>query len=180
VRKFIAILLIVVMAGFLYYHIKDKVDVRKDKVTEFDKIISLDLEQKYPDTVDEVIMINNQIVQYLYGGNILQEEIEAVVNIQRNLFDSELIKINPIEIQIEKVKVEIEKAKEDNLKIIDCKYLSVQYQEQFPDIARVKVLQYTNTEKNNFLEYYLKKQEDNTWKIVGWKKTEEFVISEEL
>ena len=129
---------------------------------------------------EDLIRINNRIISYLYGGEVKTEEIETLVSIQRTLFDSKLLEINPLEIQVEKVTTKIEEYKEKRFKIIEIKQKSTEYKEEDTNIASIKVIQYTNGENDNYLEYYLKKQIDNTWRILGWKIIGEFDIAEEL
>lgn len=178
-RKLLAIMIIILcVVGYYSYLNRDKF-VKKEKLTGFDKIIELSSGGEDLDNPDDAIIRNNQIISYLYGGEIKPEEIETLINLQRDLFDPDLLEINPVELQIEKIKSKIQEYKEKGFKIITVKQKSATYEEKNKNVARIKVIQYTNGESDNYLEYYLRKQVDGTWRILGWKVVDQFEISEE-
>jgi len=175
----LAIVAIFICIGAYYYYIninKNNSISKEKKLNEFDKIIELASENKEFENPDELIIRNNRIISYLYGGKAKLEEVETLINIQRNLFDSELLNINPLELQQEKVKVFVEDYKEKGFRIIDIKQTPAQYKDENPNISRIRVIQYTNGETDNYLEYYLRKQVNDTWKILGWETIDEFDI----
>lgn len=182
-RKLLAIIIIIICVGGYYYYIEREGSVKlakKERSTELDKIIEHSAQEESFSNPDEVMIRNNRIISYLYGGDVKPEEIEVLISIQRNLFDSELLEINPFELQLEKVKSKIEDYKEKDFKIINIKQKSAEYNEKNQSISTVKVIQYTNSGKDNYLKYYLRKQVDNNWRIIGWEIIDKFTISEEL
>lgn len=179
-RKFLAIIFILISVGIYYYYTGEKKLLKEEKQTEFDRIVEMSAKEEIFYNPDEVMIVNNKIISYLYGGKVKSEEIEPLITIQRSLFDNELLQINPIELQVEKVKSKIEEYKEKEYVIISIKQRSAQYEENNKNISRVKVIQYMTGGIDNYLEYYLRKQIDNTWKILGWETVDEFSISEEL
>jgi len=180
VRKFFMIAVILICVGTYYYYVKTERTVKEEKITEFDKIVELSNEANYFSDPDQLMVMNNRIIAYLYGGNVKDEEIEQLVTIQRTLLDNELLKINPLETQLIKIESKIAEYKEKELKVIKIKQRSAQYDEKNKNIAKVQVIQYMNAGDDNYLQYYLRKQVDDTWRILGWEVTDEFSISEEL
>ncbi|NLM13669.1 MAG: hypothetical protein GX209_07980 [Epulopiscium sp.] len=178
-RKFLMIVVILICVGTYYYGGREKTIV-EEKVTEFDEIVGLSNEANYLSDPDQVMVMYNRIIAYLYGGKAKDEEIELLVTIQRSLLDNELLQINPLETQLIKIESKIAEYREKNLKVIRIKQRSAQYDEKNKNIARVQVIQYMNGGDDNYLEYYLRKQIDDTWRILGWEIIDKFSISEEL
>ncbi|WP_058486313.1 DUF6715 family protein [Defluviitalea phaphyphila] len=180
-RKVIGII-IIIFCLFLYYVSlnENKLKDKESEISEFDKIINLNIEKEEFSNPEDVITRNNQIIAYLYGGEVKLEEVETLVILQRNLFDLDLLEINPLEEQVKKVKATIEEYKKNGFKVIGIKQKSAVYEENNKSIAKIKVVQYTNGNTDNYLEYYLRKQEDNTWKILGWEIVDKFEISEDI
>ncbi|HHW66420.1 DUF6715 family protein [Defluviitalea raffinosedens] len=179
VKKFFAIIVLLICVGAYYYGAKEKA-VKQEKTTEFDKIIEMSKEANYFNDPDQLMIMNNRIISYLYGGKAEDDQIEQLVSIQRTLLDNELLEINPFEAQLSKIKGKLEEYKENNLKVIQIKQQSAQYDGKNTNIAKVKVIQYMNGGNDHYLEYYLRKQPDETWRILGWEVIDEFEISEEL
>lgn len=182
-RKISAIIIIIIIIGVYFYYINSNNSdemINVEKLSAFEKIISLNAGQDDFYSPGEVVKRNNIILSYLYGSSVQNEEVNELIILQRNLFDPDLLEINPLEIQLEKVKLKIDEYKKSGYKIIEIKQDLVEYEDKNANIAKVKVIQYTNSNTDNYLEYYLRKQEDGTWRIIGWEVVDEFVILNEL
>lgn len=177
-RKTVAMAILAGLAVILFFYMNNKIENPTETTTQFQKIMEYDLEHKYPISPYEVMAINHEIVQYLYGHKIQEHEIESVVAKQRKLFDKELLDLNPFEVQVEKVKKEVAEYQEVGFKIIKIDQVPIEYSPHNAKIASMKVIQYTNTIENNYLEYYLRKQTDDTWKIFGWQPIDQFSVPE--
>lgn len=129
-------------------------------------------------TPDQVIKFNNIVAKHLYGGNVTEEEIALLVDVQRLLFDDKLLEKNPIGVHLERVKEEIIKYKEKDIKIIGYKNLAPEYIGYSKDSAIIKVVFYLNTSTKGeiYQEYLLKENEEGNWYIQGWAETEEFKV----
>jgi len=181
-------LLIVIMIAVYFYYMNSKDSntgqgtvVEKTELSKFEKIKKLNEQQSELFSPNEVIERNNIILSYLYGGELEnEEEIDDLILFQRNLFDPDLLAINPYEEQVEKVKATLEEYKKTGYRIIEIKRDVVQYEKNNPNIAKIRVIQYTNSNKDNYLEYYLRKQEDGSWRILAWEITDEFSILNEF
>jgi hypothetical protein len=178
-HKTIAIILLIVLTGGIYYFIDHERSSPKTKsLSPYQKVMSHDLEENYPSSPYEVMIMNNHIITYLYGLEIKEEEIPTVINQQRYLFSPELLELNPEDVQVEKIVTEIKAYKEQGFKIIRINSLPVEYNPQNVKLATVKVIQFTNAPKNNYLKYVLEQQINGEWKILGWKSTDQFEIPE--
>ena len=185
-RKILAILIIIILAGGYFYYLnnndnEEKTIRKKEELTKFDNMIQLNEYQDEFYSPNEVVERNNIILLYLYGGELADdEEIRELIRIQRNLLDPDLLEINPYEEQIEKVRLKVEEYKESGYKIIEIRQDVVKYEASNPKIAIIKVIQYTNSNTDNYLEYYLRQQENGTWRILAWEIVDEFSILNEF
>ncbi len=66
----------------------------------YNKIMSKDYINNYPAGYLEVIEENNEIVMYQYGRDIVDAEAKDIIEVQRQLFASELLELNPIDNQV--------------------------------------------------------------------------------
>lgn len=199
-RKTIAILVLVILAGVLYWYTGSHVEKPEPGPTEYEKLMETNLDTDYPTTLEGVIDYNNKIMMYMYGTetkkpkDFLETQLTSLVEQQRKLFDKELLDINSVENTVERMKEELTKNKEIGLIIIDSKVGMIKelpYKDQDGRyMARVKVIFYTNEKQNIYMEYGLRedgprpKKDDTTtpkpnWKIAGFKQVEPFDITEE-
>ncbi len=180
-NKVIGIILIIVMGVVFYYSSIGKFDrITKQFESDYEKILSYDLNDKYPDTPIAIIGVYAETIEYLYGQTKkgekkTDENIQDVIYVQRKLLDQEVLDTNPEEVQVAKVKEEIQQLTKQGVYIISTKVMP-EYVQAKNDIYGVKAVQYTNKKGNNYLEYYLRKDNNNRWKIVGWEDIEPFSL----
>lgn len=152
----------------------------KDNRKESDRII-----QTAGKSPDQVIALNSLIVKITYGKDLDKKQLEDLVALQRRQFAKELLGENEQTNHQLKVWLETEKQKDKKLKIVDYKALApypmdkVKYNGVARNTVKVSVVFYTNISgKNQYVDYLLYEDDDKHWKIVGWAKGEEFLISE--
>ena len=134
---------------------------------------------KLQQTPDQVIRLNNMIMKIMYNNKVSEEEIELLLNTQREVYDQELLDKNPKEIHLERGKEEVQKYKDSNLTIIGYDNLAPEYFGEEKDNAIIKVVYYLNDTSSKgqiYEQYLLVKDQDNRWKIKGWMSTEEFTV----
>lgn len=159
--------IIMVAVGFILKR-EEAVNV---ETTKYDNIMAYDLDTQYPSNYVEVLNIHNQIVEFLYGGEITDDQIAEVIAQQRKLFSKELLSLNSYDSQVQKATIEIQTQRESGEMIISHNLVESFVTPESPDVAIAYVAEYTNTTKNNYLQYDLIK-EDNLWKINSWHKVD--------
>lgn len=163
----IILCIIMVAVGFILR----QEDAVKVETAKYDKIMAYNLDTQYPSNYVEVLNIHNEIVQFLYGGEITDEQIPDVIAQQRNLFSKELLALNSYESQVQKATIEIQTQRESGEMIISNDLVESFVTPESPDVALAYVAEYTNTTQNNYLKFDIIK-EDHLWKINSWHKVD--------
>lgn len=197
----VVILLIAVLGGALYgiYAFQEKKQESKPvaetnalneaKVIELldDKNAAerqriLQLAAKSP---DQVIALNSLILKITYSRDLKKEEMDELIKLQRSQFSPELLEKNEEESQQLKVWAEVERQRNQKVKIVDFKALApynmekVKYNGVARQTAKVSVVFYSNVKGNNYyIDYLLYEDDQKQWKIAGWAKGEEFLVTE--
>lgn len=146
-------------------------DAIESETEKYDHIMAYDLATQYPSNYVEVLNIHNEIVEFLYGGEIRDEQISDVIAQQRNLFSKELLSLNSYDSQVQKATVEIQTQRETGELIISHNLVESFVTPESADVALAYVAEYTNVGKNNYLKFDIIK-EDNLWKINSWHKVD--------
>ena len=197
----VVILLIAVLGGALYgiYAFQEK--KQESKPTEETNVLNeakvielldsknteerqriLKLAAKSP---DQVIALNSLILKLTYSKEWKRKELDELVKLQRSQFTPELLEKNGETEQQLKVWMETERQKNQKIKVVDFKALApynmekVKYDGIARQTVRVSVVFYTNVRGNNYyIDYLLYEDDQKQWKIAGWAKGEEFLVTE--
>lgn len=152
---------------------KEKVAERtKSEKTAYEMVMEIDLDQNYPGDPQGVIKLNNEITVLLYGGAILEEQIEPVILQQRMLFAKELLDLNQAEAQVLMATAQIEDIKNAGQRVLGVTYKEPVYDPADDNLCSVYVMQFTSTNVSNSLKYDLIK-EGGKWKILQFYFAEE-------
>ena len=186
-RKILPIvILIVVIGGFVYFYglqgrgnqedgnmgvmTDEKILELSQSTTELANFIN-----SVKETPEQVIRTNSIIRKMTYSGEYNEAEIESLVNMQRTLFQEELLEHNPKEFHHIMIRSEIEQWEKAELKIIGSDYLPAKYESD--KVAIIKVVFYTNDpNKDIYTQYLLEKNVFDQWEIKGWMGSEPFEI----
>lgn len=183
-RGILAITLIVAFGVIYYAFIADRgtepQPATMETNDEVSKLIVRNLETDYPNSPREVIRFYSRIMQSYYTLDYTEAELLKLVEQSRILFDSELLEANPEETYLEDLKVEIKSYEEMQQTITNYKVAEVgkiqYYSEDGKDYAKVSV-EYTLKSKEAsskvYQDYMLRKDEEGSWKILGWQLTPE-------
>ena len=172
-RKWIAILIMILVSVNFYFSIKRLKPVSQEK-KEIGQILNEmeeEIRTEYPDDPTQVITLHNTLMDALYGDQVTQEQVQQIIQIQRTLYDSEFLELTTGEKQLEDVTRELLMIKEQNLKIISSNIMN-SYEEP-PEVVKVEVAHYTN--QTDIIRLYMLRKETvegpqkDTWKIYGWK-----------
>lgn len=142
-----------------------------------DTLLRRDLERDYPLTPTAVVSYYSDLVLAYYKDGCKEATREDLIVKSRLLYDDELLENNPEDGQLLNMEAEIKDYKKNKKQIIKytvCKPEEVQYGDlDGADVALVQV-SYRIREKKDLSdvkeEFFLRKDEDGHWKIVGWQR----------
>ncbi len=138
---------------------------------QYYKIIEKDYINNYPPGYLEVIEENNEIVMYQYGKEIVDAEAKDIIDVQRQLFASELLELNPVERQIDGYLKEINdnRAREVERYITDRKTVTSEVIAYDGSIVSAYVDEYYSDGMVVQYDYYLI-SEGGKWKIYSYER----------
>lgn len=154
-----------------------------------DKVITLlekDFVTNYPKTPREVLKIYNRIQQCIYNESLNDDELKAVTEKMRELFDDDLLKSNSVEKQLGDLKAEL-KAYKKTKKTISNDIIdnnsAIQYKKiKNRECASVSVSYLLHDKEGyskTYQEFLLRKDSKGNWKILGWQLIAPVDIQEE-
>lgn len=150
------------------------------EVSEIDKIINKDLEETYPHTAREVVQLFVRIQKCYYNEKWKEDEFVKLAYKATELFDEELKNENPFDEYYEELKNEVAQYK-DERKIINRTILdkssevvySTVEEQKYASINCIYYLKSSSGTSKVEETYILRKDENDRWKILGWKEYEE-------
>lgn len=150
------------------------------EVTEIDKVLNKDLEKSYPHTAREVIQLFIRIQKCYYNEKWSEEEFVKLAYKATELFDEELNNSNPFDEYYEELKTEVSQYK-DEKKIINRTILdktseivySTVEEQKYASLNCTYYLKSASGTSKVIETYILRKDEEDRWKILGWKEYEE-------
>lgn len=177
----VAVLMVALIGGYYFYlsHRTTKPAEEDVEVTELDKVIGKQLENKYPPTPREVIKFYNRIIECAYGDSCSEEQLGQLVSQARKLMDEELLAGNPEDEHKIKLLEDIAVYKDNKQKIIQTQVCNSD-EVEFADIedrkcAYVSASYFIKQGKGKFERtnenYLLRKDADGNWKILGYYLT---------
>lgn len=135
--------------------------------------------QKSP---EQVVRLNALLRKMMYAKETPDNQLESLLRIQRQLYAPELIKKNRMDVNFIRLKKEIERWHETKTAILSYETQGVKYIGQVSyggvkkETAFVDAVLYTNKKDVDiYVTYVLYLDTDDTWKIYGWQKGEEFL-----
>lgn len=180
----LAITLIVAFGVVYFAFIADRGTEPKPAIMETNdevsKLIVRNLDTDYPNSPREVVRFYSRIMQSYYALDYTEEELLKLVSQSRILFDPELLEENPEEDYIIDLRAEIKSFEEKEQTITNYKVDEVgeieYYSAEGIEYAEVSV-EYSLKNKDGlskvYEDYMMRKDEEGSWKILGWKLTPE-------
>ena len=178
----IVVLVIIAVVGY-YAYLSNRSRTQKDeaKLSAVQTVLSKSLEFDYPPTPKEVMKYYNEIVKCFYNEECTEEEIEALGNKARELYDEELLANNEQEVYMINLKADIQDYKDNNRRITSTSVASSANVDYFSedgyDFARIMCgysIMENGVNVSSGQVYLLRKDEDKHWKIYGWESIEEY------
>lgn len=185
----LCLVVVVVLGVFLALNLGEDNSVfsKEEKPnTEAQSILSKDIDRNYPATVREVVRLFARISKCYHNETISQEEFTKLVELQRKLFDEEFLENNPLDTFTNNLSAEIEVAKSKKYQMVTWRVQKESSVETWQDgennFARI-VASFTMNEKEigytrTFEEFLLREDENDRWKIVGWRLTDPIEIED--
>lgn len=174
-RGIIVIVVCACLCVGYYYYLSHRDTAKDSAPTEMEQLINKDLDKSYPTTPREVIKFYNRILCSLYNEESSEEEVEALGEQARKLFDEELLAQNPEDVYFTSLETELEEYAEDKKKIISVTISTskeVDYKEaNGEECAYVESSYYLKGENETGRAeqtYILRKDENGRWKILGY------------
>lgn len=185
-----AISIVAILLGVLFYILNNRDDIKlygdekKVKQTEVEILLSKDLDYAYPATPAEVVRLYARILKAFYDEEMTDEQFKKLVKQERILFDEELLSINDIDTFSSELKEEIKQAHADKKTIALYNIQDKELHTTYKDTDGVKyaflALKLTVRSKTGieslYEQFVLREDENNHYKIVGWRKTTEDVF----
>ena len=178
----IMILVAVAVVGY-YSYLSGRARAQKKEIemSTVQTVLSRSMTQDYPPTPKEVIKYYNEILKCFYNEECTEEEIEALGNKARELYDRDLLANNEEEVYLLNLKADIQEYKDNKRRLTSAAVASSAnvffFNQDGYDFARI-MCGYTIMEGRTSIPsgqvYLLRRDEDKHWKIYGWESAAEY------
>lgn len=181
IRIVVAVVLIGVIVGGYYFFTNQKRTSVEELVelTEVQEVITKDLDANYPATPREVVKYYNRIISCFYNESYTDDELYALGDQARKLFDEELLGNNPRDDYFAALKEDIEDYHDRDRTIVSstvCDSNDVNFQTVDGDECAYVTSSYFVAEgklySRTYQMYVLRKDEDGNWKILVFYQIE--------
>lgn len=186
-RTILLMMVIAILVIFVYYQgvNKERPIQEVTQKSEIDILLQKDLKEKYPATPREVVKLYLRITQCYYNEKLSKEELTGLAKQAYALFDDELREKNTWDDYVERLKTDISEYAESEKKMdhysIDKGSAVRHYMKDGKEYASLmtKIVFMDPKYKYNMSEQFiLRKDQENRYKILGWKMAEEADIDE--
>ena len=171
---------LVALVLFYFNHLSNKSSEKKtqSQKDELDKLCDYDMLNDYPKTVRDVVKLHNRFFNVFYGQDVDDDELKTLNSNIRELYSSELCKINPESTMLVQLKKDIATMKDKDYfyksfelqEASQIKYYNQNGQDMATMVATVTV------GKGNSIGYiyvqYVLVKENEQWKILAWGETQ--------
>lgn len=177
IRMTVVVLISAALIVGYYFYLSTRSDKGAEgqnaEETEVEKVISFDLEEKYPSTPRAVIKYYNRILKCFYNEELTEEEFLSLIDKQSALFDKELLENNPKTSMVQNVRADIKEFKAQKRTIRseslcgsneviyktidgrDCAYVTCSY-----------FMRVGSEHESTLQRYVLRRDEGGKWKIL--------------
>ena len=172
----------VLIVSYYFYlsHGRGKKDAAPAEQTELEKVLTVDLDARYPQTPREVIKWYNRILKQYYNPDVTDTQIEMLCDQAQLLIDDELLAANPRDTYIASVKAEAKEYKTRGKKMVKAEVADtsdVAYKKLHGDEMAYVLVNYVTSEGNDYQttyqKYALRKSNAGRWKIVAFELSDE-------
>lgn len=175
----ITIILIILIVGvvgvYAYLASRSRSIADGATMTNVEKVLSRNMGYDYPPTPKELLKYYNEIQKCFYNEDCTDDEIEALVDRVRELYDADLLANNERSIQIVSLKEEIKDYKDHKRRITAASVAASTnvdfFEEDGYEFARIycgyNVTEGSTTKQARQI-FLLRRDGDRRWKIYGW------------
>lgn len=158
-------------------------------MTETEKLINRNLDDKYPETPTAVAKVYCSITKELHGRHdeeLTDDQVTKLYSQLRKLYDDELLENNAYDEQLEKLNKELEQYKDREMIISrytvqDVKDVQVYTDSDGMDCTKITIC-YSIKEGSNWLkqneQLIMRRDADDRWKILGNEKIDAAEVEE--
>ena len=183
----VAIAVVIVFAFILIVKSKDDEAANTEieyESTELEIVMEKDLDVDYPASVREVVKFYCRILSCMFNEEVSDKQLLILLDQERALYDEELLKKNVYSEFVENQKAEIKAFKSAGSSIVnyeveaneDVKYWFHDDRECASINVRINIVGSELGIKDQ--KFYLRRDENDKWKIVGFKNSDEMTDSE--
>lgn len=177
-----------IVVGYYYYLSNSAHKSAEDvaKVTEYQKVISRDMENSYPATPRAVVKFYNRIECCFYNEEHTNEELEELGAQARTVMDQELLDNNPEAMYYKALEADVADYREAGRKLTtvtvedssDVVYKNIKGEEwAYVDVAYF--IKDGKSYKKTYEQFMLRQDEDDKWKIIGFYKVKGDIASDD-
>lgn len=178
------VLAVLVISYFIYLQKNPATSKTNDasaQMSELDKLLTKDFVSDYPSTPREVVKWYNRILMLYYNEDLSEEQLNQLAGQAMQLFDADLVAINPKEIYVTSVKTEIQDYKDKKRKLVTADVADsgdVEYETVKGDDMAYIMGSYFVKESSSYAttyqKYALRKDTDGHWKILGYQLCDQY------
>ena len=182
-KKVLVIVIILGLCVVGFYSYKKGADVlygdfNSNKKAEaqrlYNDVMSLQDNTNYPKTPEEVIQFYNKGYKLIYGDMVNNDDIILdILHQQRKLYTDELLNTTTLEQQKETLDSALELLEDNKYYVIALEAKPAIYDKGNSDYCYVRVIIMGNDFSESTYHYYLEKDNNDLWKIQGWKAIQE-------
>ncbi len=175
-----AILVLACAVVALYMYIDRSAKEAEEPVnTVAEQVLSKNLETNYPPTPYSVAEFYCGIVECIYSADTTEEQLEALVKKELELFDEEFAAVNPYESLLAATKEELDTAKEKKLVftgyILDKSSNVSKWKKDGREYASILFQLMSKSDEGSGGSYrnlILRRDAEGKYKILGWETAE--------
>lgn len=179
VTLIIVIGIIAIVGYYTYLSGREKERHKEANMSQVQLVLSRDLARDYPPTPKEVIKYYNEILRCFYNEECTDEEIDALGNKARELYDAELLENNELGVYLINLHADIDDFKENNRRFTSFSVASSTNVEKFTEdghsFARIRCgynIVENGVNRPSDQIYLLRQNEEKQWKIYGWQSAD--------
>lgn len=183
IRTIIAVAILAVLGISYYFYLANRNPATPDaplENPELSRLLTLDIENNYPQTPKEVVKLYAQISQAYYKTKLSDAEVEKLAKKARLLFDNELLKTQTDNEYLMALKADIDiyqglgryiaDFEVANSSLITYKTL---HNKNYAIVPMKYILRQGKESVSAYHSFKLRKDEDGKWKILYWESSDE-------
>ncbi len=179
-KRIVSVSVILVLACAivaLYMYIDRSGKTAKEPVnTVAERILAKNLSTNYPPTPYSVAELYCGIVECIYSADTTEEQLAALVLMERELFDEEFAALNPYETLLESTKADLKTAKDKKLVftgyVLDKASNVTRWKKDGYEYASIMFQLMSKSDSGSGGSYrnlIMRKDSDGKYKILGWE-----------